>query len=156
MSPNAGGEPRPNPAVILILLEGRGIPRLGARGHKVGLGGFRRFPNLPDMATVHAGRAHIERPLGRHQCGLRNTLRHCLLVNYLVWLRSPGQDVMEDLSGTAVRLITSIDVRVWNGHKISVLLAGNPPAYAGRKTSQRVSGGCGTHVYFQCKLYATG
>src|SRR5262245_25147417 len=108
----------------------------------MGLGGFRRFPKLPDMTTLHASRADIKRPFGRHQCGLRNTLRYCLLVNDLVGLGSLGQNVMEDLSGTAVRLITSIDVRFWTRHEISIL-SESPPAYAGRKTSQRRGGSIG-------------
>jgi hypothetical protein len=94
-----------------LLEPGRGIPRLGARGHEVGLGGFRRFPQLPHMQMLNERRADIESPFGGHQCGLRNTLPHCLLVHHLVGLGASGQEVLEERSGTAVRLITSMDVR---------------------------------------------
>jgi hypothetical protein len=80
------------------------------------LGGLGCFAQFPDVATIHAGRADIKRPFGRHQCGLRNTLRNCLLMDRLEGLWPPSQEVLEKLSGMSYRLVTSLDICVC-GHR---------------------------------------
>ena len=77
----------------------------------------------------------METALGRQQVGLRHTVRNGLLMDRLVGLWTPYEEVTEELPGTAVRLITSMDGRLWNDHKVNIL-SENPPAYVGQKTPQ--------------------
>jgi hypothetical protein len=85
------------------------------------LRGFRRFPQLPDMPMINDSRVDIESPFGRHQEGLRNTLRNCPLVHYLVELWPPAQEVEEKRSRTSIAFIASTEVRFWSKHEMRVL-----------------------------------
>jgi hypothetical protein len=101
---------------------GRGTPSRSQGDH---YGGVLRSLELPQsLAIGGGGRTDIERPLGRHQGGLRNTLCNCLLMNHMVRLRSRGEDVLQERPGLAGEVIPVIDLGCCLGHKRGVLLAG--------------------------------
>src|SRR5215475_10559423 len=101
---------------------------------------------MPDRIPIAGAGFDIETALGRQHAGEGDTCLACALADSLVGLRSIGQEVLEKRPGTSIEFVASADILV-RGH--FAFLSGNPPAYGGRADS---TGGCGTHVPFQCRL----